>query len=185
MTLGPHAILTAEAACSDRVADSQPPVACVQTQAQLTSQGTKEGYMTKLQILSRGSVSYHLWCNSLQEEGEAGRHSKDYWVLSPLLPHPLLLRCPLVRRLDMGEKRVGLEGSYGGAWEVSSRAFPSTWSYKLKEVRGLGNSSNKGALHPSRMSSLLCRSLVLRDTRKLGILILQYWKEMPRVSQGR
>lgn len=44
MTLGPHAILTAEAARSDRVADSQPPVACVQTQAQLTSQGTKEGY---------------------------------------------------------------------------------------------------------------------------------------------
>lgn len=107
MTIGPHAILTAEAACGGRVADSQPPVACVRTQAQLTSQGTRR-VMTELQILNRGSVSYHLWCNSLQEEGAAGRHSKDYWVLSPLLPHLLLLHCLLVRCLDMGEKRVGL-----------------------------------------------------------------------------
>ena len=105
MTIGFHAVLTAEAAWSGRVADS--PVACVRTQAQLTSRGTMR-VMTELQILSGGSVSYHLWCNSLQEEGAAGRHSRDYWVLSPLLPHPLLPRCPLVRHLDMGEKRVGL-----------------------------------------------------------------------------
>lgn len=106
MTLGPHAILTAEAACSDRVADSASCSLCADTGP--THISGQRRVMTELQILSRGSVSYHLWCNSLQEEGEAGRHSKDYWVLSPLLPHPLLPRCPLVRRLDMGEKRVGL-----------------------------------------------------------------------------
>lgn len=107
MNIEPCVILTAEAACSDQVIDSQPPAACVRTQAQLTSQGTRR-VTTELQILSGDSVSYHLWCNSLQEEGAAGRHSKDCWVLSPLLLHPLLPRCPLVRRLDTGEKRVGL-----------------------------------------------------------------------------
>lgn len=56
MTIGPHAILTAEAACSGRVADSQPPVACVRTQAQLTSQGTRR-VTTELQILSGGAQS--------------------------------------------------------------------------------------------------------------------------------
>lgn len=53
MTMEPHAILTAEAACSGRVADSQPPIACVRTQAQLTSQGTRR-VTTKMQILSEG-----------------------------------------------------------------------------------------------------------------------------------
>lgn len=53
MTIGPHAILTAEAARGSRVADSQPPVACVRTQAQLTSQRTRR-VTTELQILNGG-----------------------------------------------------------------------------------------------------------------------------------
>lgn len=64
--------------------------------------------MTQLQILSRGAVSYHPWYNSLQEEGAAGRHLGDCWVLTLLLHLLLLPRCPLGCHLDVGDNRDGL-----------------------------------------------------------------------------
>lgn len=44
MNIGPHAVLTAEGAHRDIAAgtDSQPPITCVGTQAQLTSEGTRK-----------------------------------------------------------------------------------------------------------------------------------------------
>lgn len=64
--------------------------------------------MPQLQTLSRAVVSYHPWYSILQEEGAAGRHLGDCWVLTLLLHLLLLPRCPLGCHLDVGGNGEGL-----------------------------------------------------------------------------